>query len=398
MEATRMSQAENISAAISLRSRPLVVSSDQAASIPWTLWFMVAGMALDVVSGIWDGAWHHSIGADTSWAPPHILLEVSAVLPAIACAYAILASTFDVASRARDGSVGVLGLYAPAGVFITAWGSLATLVAGPFDNWWHQAYGEVTIATPPHLLGLLGSIAAHAGGMAWIASIMNRSTDELRSRLTWLFLFVAATGLGNVAGFIPGTRSMHRADCYLAFAIFVPCWLIASGWGSAHKWGLTIVAAFHTGISLGAEWLLPLFPAQPKFGPVYHNITHLIPPGFPPLLIVPAFIAEVLLLRLAQRSAWIRAAWIGPSLVLSFLAVQWPFASFLMLPASRNWIFGTAYFAYRDPAGLLFDPYKFEVAEKLGVFLLTLAVAFVASILTTRLGLSWGDWMRRLRR
>jgi hypothetical protein len=116
------------------------------------------------------------------------------------------------------------------------------------------------------------------------------------------------------------------------------------------------------------------------------------------LVIVPAFVADVLLQRLERRSSWIKAVWIGPGLVLSFLAVQWPFANFLMSPASRNWIFGTAYFSYQNPAGLSYDPYKFRVAETPSAFLLALAIAFLASIVTTRFGLSWGDWMKSLRR
>jgi hypothetical protein len=82
--------------------------------------------------------------------------------------------------------------------------------------------------------------------------------------------------------------------------------------------------------------------------------------------------------------------------VLSFLAVQWPFANFLISPASRNWFFGTAYFAYFDPAGLLYDPYKFQPMEK--TFLVMMVAALVVSILTTRLGLAWGNWMRRVAR
>jgi hypothetical protein len=108
-------------------------------------------------------------------------------------------------------------------------------------------------------------------------------------------------------------------------------------------------------------------------------------------------VADLLLQRVQQRSAWIKASLIGPAFVLSFLAVQWPFANFLVSPASRNWIFGTAYFGYFDPAGFLYDPYTFEAAAKTqGAFLLLMAVALGISIITTRLGLAWGDWMRRV--
>lgn len=149
---------------------------------------------------------------------------------------------------------------------------------------------------------------------------------------------------------------------------------------------------------MAAEWLLPLFPAEPKLGPVYHKVTHLVPLSFPLLLIVPAVVTDLLLRTLKQRS-WVKALWIGPAFVLSYLAAQWPFASFLISPAARNWVFGTAYFSYKDPAGFLYDPYQFVFTEKsLGAFLLTMAFALVAAVATSWFGLAWGEGMRRVRR
>jgi hypothetical protein len=323
-------------------------------------------------------------------------------LVGIAGAYAILATTLAGPSPVRETSVRVLGLHAPGGAFIAVWGSLAMIASAPFDNWWHNAYGlDANFASPPHALLMLGYFATNIGAMTWTASVINRCKDVLQSRLVWLLLIVGSICVEILLIMIMPFFSrinMHTATCYLVVALSVPCTMIATGFGSRHKWGCTIVAAFYTGIGLGSEWLLPLVPAQPKLGPVYHNVTHLIPTELPLLLIVPAFVADLLLQRLAPRSSWIKAVGVGPAFVLSFLAVQWPFAYFLMSPASRNWIFGTAYFPYSDPAGFLYDPYEFEATEKLGTFLITLAVALVASIVTTRLGLAWGGWMRRVRR
>lgn len=393
----RMSQAPVVPV-LSVPSRPLVSATEDVVGIPWTIWFITAAATLNLISVMWDDTWHNSIGVDTSWVPPHILTQISAVVALIACTSRILATTMNGASPERDASVRIMGLYGPTGAFIAAWGSLATLVGEQFDSWWHQAYGDVTVVTPPHLLILLGSVVGKLGGMAWIASIMNRSTNEVRGRLTWLFLVVGTTGMTDLLGFVPGIRSMHTADYYRMFALAVPIWLVACACGSRQKWGATIVAAFGLVLPLAALWLLPLIPAQPKFGPVYHNITHMVPPRFPMLLIVPALVVDVLLRRLEQRSSWIKAVWIGPGLMLGCLAAQWPFATFLLSSASRNRIFGSAYFSYRDPAGYLYDPYQFRIAEKPGTFLLTLAIAFVASVVTTRLGLGWGEWLKRVRK
>src|SRR5260370_2284841 len=97
--------------------------------------------------------------------------------------------------------------------------------------------------------------------------------------------------------------------------------MIAAGWGSARTWGCTIVGAIYMSVGIALEWLLPLFPAQPKLGPVYHNVTHLIPLRFPLLLIVPGFVADLLLRRLEQRSSLIKAGLVCAAFVLSFLAL-----------------------------------------------------------------------------
>lgn len=395
-----LSQAQAVPVALPVQRAALAYSSTESATIPWSMWF-VLGTTLTVVAGAWDLAWHMSIGRDAFWTPPHILMYMSAVLVGIGCTGAIISTTFSGASAARDASVRILGLHAPAGVFIAAWGSAAMLASAPFDNWWHNAYGlDASIVTPPHVLGALGSLAAKAGAMAWIASMVNRFRNALHGRLIGWFLLMGSIVMSEVSVMIyrpTWLSNMHTARCYLAIAVFIPPIMIATGWGSTRKWGCTIIGATYTGLLLAAEWLLPLIPAQPRLGPVFHNVTHLVPLRFPLLLIVPAIVTDLLLQKLNQRSSWIKAACVGPAFVLSFLAVQWPFASFLMTPASRNWIFGTAYFAYIDPAGILYDPYKFNVLEATaGAFILTMMAALVTSILTTRLGLAWGSWMRRV--
>jgi hypothetical protein len=70
-----------------------------------------------------------------------------------------------------------------------------------------------------------------------------------------------------------------------------------------------------------------------------------------------------------------------------------------MTPAARNWFFGMNYFAYFDPANFLYDPYKFETAERTRAeFWIVMGGAVVISVITSRIGLAWGDWMRKLRR
>jgi hypothetical protein len=117
------------------------------------------------------------------------------------------------------------------------------------------------------------------------------------------------------------------------------------------------------------------------------------------LLIVPAIVLDLFWRKKDNWGRWKLAAVTGPLFIVSFLAVQWPFANFLMSPAARNPIFGMAYFAYFDPATFLYDPYQFQLAENTRAqFWLVMAMALVASVIMSRLGFAWGDWMRRMRR
>lgn len=397
-----MSMTNTVSVAPPLESRSLSVAADvDAVSIPWTIWLAVVGVVTLTLGSIVDVAWHKSVGRDEFWTPGHTTMAIGGLLIGIATWSEILATTRAVASRKREASARILGLRGPAGAFLATWGGMAMLASSPFDDWWHKAYGlDLKIITPPHLLLILGWFAAQIGAILWMASMINRTSGSLQQRLVRLFLIVAAINVMFMPTLSFVTRkNLHTAILYLTVALAFPAALIANGRASRHKWGCTLVAGGYMAITIASIWLLPLIPAQPKTGPVYQNVTHLIPPQFPLLLIVPGFVADLLLQRLESRSSWMKALLIGPAFVLSLLAVQWPFANFLMSPASRNWIFGTAYLPYYALGGSGYDPYQFAVLEKTtGAFVTTMIAALVGAILTTRFGLAWGDWMRRIRR
>jgi hypothetical protein len=299
--------------------------------------------------------------------------------------------------------VKIWGFRGPLGAFIATWGCIAMLTSAPFDNWWHNAYGlDVKILSPPHTLLSLGSFAIKVGALALMAGLMSRASEEVRRTLTWLFVFVGADGvvqLGTILTDATWPINLHNAGCYMAVAMAIPPVLIGAAWGLGRRWACTLVAGGYTAILLAFEWVLPVIPAQAKLGPVYQNITHLVPLHFPLLVLVPAVVLDLLWSKTEQWGRWKLAAVSGPVFVLSFLAAEWPFASFLMTPAARNWFFGMAYFAYFDPAGLSYDPYQFQLTDKTrGAFWLMIGIALVVSVITARIGFAWGEWMRRLRR
>ena len=89
---------------------------------------------------------------------------------------------------------------------------------------------------------------------------------------------------------------------------------------SGRRWAATIVIGIYSLFLIGCVWILPLFPAEPKLGPVYQQVTHFVPPEFPLLLIVPALALDWLWARTANWNPWQQAVVSAPV----FVGLLWP--------------------------------------------------------------------------
>jgi hypothetical protein len=372
--------------------------------VPWYVWCSILGVTSAVIGGHWDISWHTSIGRDTFWTPAHIAIYMCGVLAGAACGYLILNTTFN--PRQAGQGVRIAGFRGPLGAFIAAWGGLAMLTSAPFDNWWHDAYGlDVKIVSPPHIVLLTGTFAVAMGGLILTLGYMNRAGSQsgvLRRRLEWLFLYsggLLVVLIQMVLLEYTNRIFLHSSLAYRLEALMVP-FLLAGFWrASSRRFAATIVTGVYTSILIGLILILPLFPAEPKLGPVYHQVTQFIPPQFPILLIVPAFFLDLLWQRSRAWNKWLIAAISGVLFTGLLLPAEWPFAGFLMTPASRNAFFGTGYLGYYvrpqsyTARGLF---YSFDASAR--VFWINIGLAAALGILSTRVGLAWGDWMKRLRR
>ena len=62
-----------------------------------------------------------------------------------------------VASRLPAGTTRIFRLTGTPGFHLAAWGIALTVLAAPIDDLWHRLFGlDVTLWSPPHLLGLFG--------------------------------------------------------------------------------------------------------------------------------------------------------------------------------------------------------------------------------------------------
>jgi hypothetical protein len=371
--------------------------------VPWYVWCSAYAVTATTVGLYWDISWHMSIGRDTFWTPAHLGIHSGAIVAGISSVFLILATTFGKRRHQRDASVKVWGFYGPLGTFVSLWGGLAMLTSAPFDDWWHNAFGlDVQIMSPPHVLLIGGIFILGLGGLFLIVAEMNRADAQVRLKLNRVFLYAGCMLtmllLMLIYEYTDYTMS-HSAIFYRVLAFAMPPVLVGIARASGYRWAAMKVAGIYFVLWLLALWLVPLVPAQAKLGPVYTKISHLVPLEFPLLLFAGAAALDFLLDRMAGRSKWLQATVAGAGFVVVMMVVQWPMGSFLVSRLAENRLFGTDYYPYMQrPSDYHYAHELFAYEKTRAQFCLGMAFAFVAAILTTRVGLAWGDWMRRVRR
>ena len=376
--------------------------SSATNSIPWYVWCAALAITSVAIGANWDISWHMSIGRDTFWTPAHMAIYLCGVLGGVAFGYIILSTTFAKESALAGASVHIWGFRAPLGAFIASWGGIAMLTSAPFDNWWHDAYGlDVKIVSPPHILLFVGVYGVLLGTLVLIAGHMNRSSGRIREVSRLLFLYGCGIMLVMLMTMLMEYVNrifLHTSQPYYILAALTPIILTVGARASGYPFAATLTAGFYTLFNIGLVLILPLFPAQPKLGPVYQNVTHFIPEQFPILLIVPALALDLLWRRTGEWRPWKLAGVSGAIFTILLLAAEWPFASFLMSPAARNRFFGTMYFWYGEPPTALGARYLFWTHESSAAFWQGIGLAFILSVFAFRWGISRGEWLGSIKR
>jgi hypothetical protein len=370
----------------------------------WHAYTVVFAAACVMVGVYWDISWHMSIGRDTFWTPAHLLIQTGGLIAGLSSGSVALRTTFRGTDEQRAASVSFWGFRAPLGAWICIWGCGAMLASAPFDNWWHNAYGlDVRIVSPPHVVLAIGIFSIVVGALLLTLAEQNRASDDQRRRLAWVLAATSGFFLMNYALFLTEyseKQNMHTALFYEIVAAAFPFALTSVARAIKLRWSATAAAAFFTGFMLAEMWIIQLFPATPKLGPIYQHLTHMTALSFPLLIIVPAVAIDLVLHRLDGRTnTWVLAPVIGVVFVATFVAAQWPFATFLVEnPMARGALFNADNYVYW--MGPVYEATTRRFTHHPGELPIALSLLIAAAIatLSSGLGLQRGDWMRKVRR
>ena len=208
------------------------------------LWTLLAGKILAGWGVQWDIQWHVLIGRDSFWIPPHVMTYAGVTI--------LVLVSFGVLARETvggEGEVRVLGLRGSRGFHLAAWGIAVTVLAAPIDDLWHRLYGiDVTLWSPPHLLGLVGSLINTFGCFVIIREIYPPA-NRIRLAATLLagtFLYgnlhLMVDPSIRIAYLYGGVRFYTLA---ILSALLLPLALVGTARLSARRWapvGLLLIA------------------------------------------------------------------------------------------------------------------------------------------------------------
>ena len=230
-----------------------------------------AGALAALAGAWWDDAWHTDRGRDEFLIAPHI-----AIYAGIAAAGGALGVWALLAAR-RDGVRAVL-TYKPLALAVVAVG--ATLASGPIDNAWHVAFGrDAVIWSPPHILGIAGTLALGAAIMIELARRDQRWPRRAAVVAGALVLASAGFATAEYDTDVPQFDEVFYLPV-LAFAASFALVLVRTA--LRPRWAATTAAAIYTAFIVAVTGFLALagFP-----GPAL------------PLLVAPAAVLDLAVAR-----------------------------------------------------------------------------------------------------
>jgi hypothetical protein len=177
--------------------------------------------------------------------------------------------------------------------------------------------------------------------------------------------------------------------------------IIAFARASKIKWGATIITAIYMVVMICINGTIRQFPAEPLLAPVANYITFFQTTAFPLLLVFPAMMIDFLRDKFTSKNDWILAVILGIGFFVTFFVIQYPAGTFLKESVlARNWFFQSDALPYFNPADADWR-YKYvdwQITQGFKNWAIAAFVSSVLGIISARIGLLWGNWMKRVQR
>jgi hypothetical protein len=232
------------------------------------LWALVAAKLVAGWGVQWDIAWHIRIGRDTFWIAPHVM-TYAGVSASVLLTWGVLA-WYTARGGRGDRMIRVLGIWGTRGFHLAAWGNALTVLAAPVDDLWHRLFGlDVTLWSPPHLLGIFGGLVSSAACLAIAGEVYApRPTLRVVAQIVAGATFFRGLALvvqpAFLLAFAHGGVLFHSPA--ILSALFLPLALVAAAIVSGRRWSPALVlavvialAVIGEGISnTGFAWLRPV--------------------------------------------------------------------------------------------------------------------------------------------
>ncbi len=268
----------------------------------------LAANVLQLAGVYWDVGTHHAFGRESFWSPPHLAIY-SGVALALVTASAGLPRGRGLAGRASRPVR--LGRYA-----LALLGPAIQVLAAPIDELWHLLFGkDVSIWSPPHLLGVLGGML---GVLGWIMVVVRPARVDTigraRRALAFAFSVLLLTGALFALGEYDHDQARREPWLYPLLTGFLAPWILVTartwlGW----RWAATTVAVGYTVVrfslalgvwAVGLPWM-----------------------GVPPQIVAGAILLDVLCGRRGPGAA-------GVAFGLAFTVTDYPMTYAL---SGRSW-------------------------------------------------------------
>ena len=216
----------------------------------------------------WDIEWHVRIGRDTFWIAPHVM-TYAGVAASVLLSWGMLA-WYTAGGGRPDNLVRIVGIQGTRGFQLAAWGSGLIVLAAPIDDLWHRLFGlDVTLWSPPHLLGIVGGLVSSAACLTIAREVhpAQPAARTLAQLLAGAALFRGLALIAQPAFLLAHSRGgvWFHSPAILS-ALLLPVALVAVAILTGRRWSPSLlllvvigtVAIGHGISTTGFDWLRPV--------------------------------------------------------------------------------------------------------------------------------------------